>query len=111
MALSDLRGTIEELLAAGRVPGAVVACARGDGPADVMAVGADADGRAVRGDSLLPVASITKRDSIRSPEAVSITAREASLTSTAVTAHFSRTSAPALRALSSSIRSKSARRT
>lgn len=52
--------TIEELLTAGRVPGAVVAWARADEPAAVLPIGADADGRPLAEDTLLPVASITK---------------------------------------------------
>jgi CubicO group peptidase (beta-lactamase class C family) len=55
-----IQSTIGELLAAGRVPGAVVAWARGDGPAAVLPIGADAAGRPLAEDALLPVASITK---------------------------------------------------
>ncbi len=47
-------------MAAGRVPGIVVAAARGDGPVELLAVGQDAAGRPLVEDSLFPVASATK---------------------------------------------------
>lgn len=51
---------IEAALAAARVPGAVVAWARGDGEPELIVVGTDADGRALSEDTPFPVASISK---------------------------------------------------
>jgi CubicO group peptidase (beta-lactamase class C family) len=45
---------------AGRMPGMVVAWARGDDEPELLALGTDADGRALAEDTLFPVASISK---------------------------------------------------
>lgn len=59
--MSELeRGAIAAALADGRVPGAVVAWARGDREPELLVVGVDADGRALDEWTLFPVASITK---------------------------------------------------
>jgi beta-lactamase class C len=55
-----VRAAVSEATRGGQVPGIVVAVARGEQPAECLAVGADAAGRAVEPASLFPVASITK---------------------------------------------------
>lgn len=58
--LRAIRPVAEAAMHAEGVPGFVIAAARGDGPAAVLAVGADGAGRSLAADSLVPVASITK---------------------------------------------------
>jgi CubicO group peptidase (beta-lactamase class C family) len=56
----NVRRTVEEAMQTGRIPGMVVAVARGQAPVDVLAIGNDALGRPLARDTLFPVASITK---------------------------------------------------
>src|SRR6266540_5200865 len=56
----NVRNAIEEVLRAAQVPGVVLAVARGDRPAEFLAIGEDALGRPLAHDTLFPVASITK---------------------------------------------------
>ena len=56
----SVRAAVDETMRAGQVPGMVVAVARGEEPAEWLAVGVDAGGRPLERDSLFPVASITK---------------------------------------------------
>jgi CubicO group peptidase (beta-lactamase class C family) len=58
--LDALRATLEATAAAYRLPGMVLAVARGEGPIESIAVGRDARGRPLAADSLVPIASITK---------------------------------------------------
>jgi CubicO group peptidase (beta-lactamase class C family) len=58
--LADLGPRIQATLAGADVPGGVVAVQRDGRPVDLLAVGRDGAGEPLRGDSLLPVASITK---------------------------------------------------
>jgi CubicO group peptidase (beta-lactamase class C family) len=60
MLSQSVRAAVDEAMRVGQVPGMVVALARGDEPAEYLAVGADALGRPLERDSLFPVASITK---------------------------------------------------
>jgi beta-lactamase class C len=55
-----IQHAVEEVMRAARVPGMVVAMARGEQPASVLALGEDGRGRPLERYSLLPVASITK---------------------------------------------------
>ncbi len=55
-----VRQAVEETMRGGQVPGMVVAVARGHGPAEQLAAGADALGRPLAEDTLFPVASVTK---------------------------------------------------
>jgi beta-lactamase class C len=57
---SAIESEVGAALEAARVPGAVVAWARGDAEPAIRVFGADADGRPLDRDSLFPVASITK---------------------------------------------------
>src|SRR3954462_13011225 len=56
----NVRNVVEEVLRAAQVPGIVLAVARGQAPADILALGDDALGRPLARDTLFPVASITK---------------------------------------------------
>lgn len=56
----NVRGAVEEAMQVGRIPGMVVAVARGQAPVEFLALGEDALGRPLDRDSLFPVASITK---------------------------------------------------
>ncbi len=56
----NVRNAVEEVLRAAQVPGMVLAVARGDRPAEFLAIGEDALGRPLAHDTLFPVASITK---------------------------------------------------
>ena len=56
----NMRRAVEEAIQIGRIPGMVVAVARGQAPVEYLAIGADALGRPLAHDSLFPVASITK---------------------------------------------------
>lgn len=60
MISESVRAAVDEAMRAGQVPGIVVAVARGEGPAEYLAAGADAAGRPLKRDSLFPVASVTK---------------------------------------------------
>jgi CubicO group peptidase (beta-lactamase class C family) len=51
---------IQKILSASPVPGMVIAVMRGGGPAEFLAAGADAAGRALTAETLFSVASITK---------------------------------------------------
>jgi CubicO group peptidase (beta-lactamase class C family) len=55
-----LQRALAEQLEPARVPGMVVAAARGAGPVVTFAYGADADGAPLSAESLFPVASVTK---------------------------------------------------
>jgi CubicO group peptidase (beta-lactamase class C family) len=56
----NVQRTVEEVLQVGRIPGMMVAVARGQAPVEYLSIGADAQGRPLDCDSLFPVASITK---------------------------------------------------
>src|SRR5215213_9485630 len=56
----NVRRAVEEVLQVGQVPGMVLAVAHGTQPADLLAIGDDAQGHPLARDSLFPVASITK---------------------------------------------------
>ena len=56
----NMRRAVEEAIQIGRIPGMVVAVARGQAPVEYLAIGADALGRPLAHDALFPVASITK---------------------------------------------------
>src|SRR5215216_2105256 len=56
----NVRNVAEEVMRAAQVPGMVLAAARGDRPAELLAIGEDAQGRPLARDTLFPVASITK---------------------------------------------------
>src|SRR4051794_14681568 len=56
----NVRNVVEEVLRAAQVPGIVLAVARGQAPADILAIGDDAQGHPLARDTLFPVASITK---------------------------------------------------
>src|SRR5215210_5880542 len=56
----NVRNAVGEVLRAARVPGMVLAVARGQAPVDVVAIGDDALGHPLARDTLFPVASITK---------------------------------------------------
>jgi beta-lactamase class C len=51
---------VEQVMRANRVPGLVIAAARGGGPPEHLVIGTDAGGRALAADTLFPVASVTK---------------------------------------------------
>lgn len=55
-----VRTAAEDVLRARSVPGMVIAVAFGDGAPEHLVLGADADGRPLATESLLPIASITK---------------------------------------------------
>jgi CubicO group peptidase (beta-lactamase class C family) len=55
-----VRAAVEEVMGGARVPGMVLAVARGDRPAEYLAIGEDALGQPLARDTLFPVASITK---------------------------------------------------
>ncbi|HEU4326697.1 MAG TPA: serine hydrolase domain-containing protein [Roseiflexaceae bacterium] len=59
-AQAAVRAAVSQVLDAGQVPGIVVAVARGAATPWCVAVGSDADGRALEQDTLFPVASVTK---------------------------------------------------
>src|SRR5262245_57841343 len=56
----NVRRAVETVMSAGRVPGIVLAVARGQGAPAYLAIGSDAAGRPIDRESLFPVASITK---------------------------------------------------
>jgi CubicO group peptidase (beta-lactamase class C family) len=56
----NVRNAVEEVLRGAQVPGIVLAVARGERPVEVLAIGADAQGRPLARNTLFPVASITK---------------------------------------------------
>src|SRR5215213_8076615 len=56
----NVRRAVEEALQVARIPGMVVAVARGQAAVEYLALGADAQGHPLDRDSLFPVASITK---------------------------------------------------
>ncbi len=58
--MSHVLGAIHETMRAAQVPGMVVGVASGGAPAEVIAVGEDARGTPLAGDSLFTVASVTK---------------------------------------------------
>jgi beta-lactamase class C len=55
-----VRRAVEEAMQVARIPGMVVAVARGQAPVEYLVIGDDALGRPLDRDSLFPVASITK---------------------------------------------------
>lgn len=55
-----VREAAEELIAAGHVPGLVVAAARAGGPVETLALGTDGAGAPLAPETLFPVASVTK---------------------------------------------------
>ncbi|MBI3969575.1 MAG: beta-lactamase family protein [Chloroflexi bacterium] len=57
---STLRRVVEDAARASRVPGIVVAVARGARPVDLIVVGTDDAGRPLTEDTIFPVASVTK---------------------------------------------------
>src|SRR5690349_1152813 len=56
----NVRNTVEHVMREARVPGMVLAIARGEQPPDILALGDDALGRPLARDTLFPVASVTK---------------------------------------------------
>src|SRR3954452_10853427 len=55
-----VHNAVEQVMRGAQVPGMVLAVARGDQPAEILALGEDALGRPLARDTLFPVASITK---------------------------------------------------
>ncbi|MEO7910052.1 MAG: serine hydrolase domain-containing protein [Roseiflexaceae bacterium] len=56
----NVRRVVEEAMQVGRIPGMIVAVARGQTSVEYLAIGDDALGRPLAHDTLFPVASITK---------------------------------------------------